>query len=1115
MKKLAFLPILFLVGNAMAAATLWRSPFILLSTSDTWTATQNFSTITVKDLTVTSTFTLSGTTLCVNDNVCYVFPSSAPFGVGAHWIITANVGKFYYVSFGGDGGGAGGGSVIGFRSVFSTNVVTNAAADTPHPLLISTNSLMEGTTLYVSSATIQTEASFYGPVIFSSGVLMGGATMPYPAVLQVGYGNAPTSSAFNTAIFRAARKPSNGIARLIVLDEPTSNGRDSGEVQLYSQVGLGYVGTRNNTLFSLGTNDSSSMEISTHSYISIGVNAIGAAFRGVIIQGQETGQGKNSRPTAYLDVWGGSVAIRGDFAGLSVGDFNRGQAMLSISSPSVPNNDVFRASSGTILSQVRGSSTTVFNPFTSASTFTVTQATVIINSVGMIFQSTIPGGTTEDDVLHRIRGTSVTYWGGDNAGSGSSGGGSSALYAVPGGVVISSLTFPLSDFKFFHDGVTGATFTWRGTTGTITGATVYRSSVTLSTTLVTAPFMIEGGSLTVRNPYAVDFGTHMIIEQGTGRFGIGTQSPQVPFHLYSTTHTGDIAIFQNESTDPHDNIGIRFTITGGADIGRMLYTLHNFDRHLLMQVADENNGLRDVMSLWVNGEIPKVGIGLSTNPISALDVGGGSITVNGGMSGIAVSTVSTIMRLEFLDGSAQTTAAGSLNLTTTNVKLDAIAVDTTTLKSMISSTWTAFTNFSSTAQAVGISTRNIQSFYAGFTSTSDAQQTKFVNFRSTTDAVITTTGNAVGALVISTTNIQNFFAGFTSTSDARGNTFQNFGSTRDAAINSTGTAVYQYAVFNATNTNLIHSTNTFDAAQLYKSSVTFSSSTINIGGSIVMIWQSSFTLGTAGQDCLYRDRVSSQTFWGTCPTGGAAGGGGGAASLAVGVGSLVDFTQVSSPTTHINFSTGPFKASLISPTTVYIDIDYSSLTAQGKITGGGATTKYVWYQYPATSLLAGGTDFASVASTTGKRGLWPHYEASFNDYVTGILSTEAVIGSLILPPEIDASSSVVFSAYIRAETPAASKNIQLLFKSSATIGGAINNFSLETSTGADLVPVPSVAGEWTRVTWEDTVSHLDWNAWEMVHWRLERSHNTARLTTTELAGDLRMSNFIIGIPVKN
>lgn len=74
---------------------------------------------------------------------------------------------------------------------------------------------------------------------------------------------------------------------------------------------------------------------------------------------------------------------------------------------------------------------------------------------------------------------------------------------------------------------------------------------------------------------------------------------------------------------------------------------------------------------------------------------------------------------------------------------------------------------------------------------------------------------------------------------------------------------------------------------------------------------------------------------GTSQTTAGGGGGGGSSSLAVGKGSSVDFTSISSPTSQINFSSGPFRVTLISPTTAFIDIDYSSMTVGVVISSKG------------------------------------------------------------------------------------------------------------------------------------------------------------------------------------
>lgn len=88
-----------------------RSPSAIYRTTATWTAAQTFSSVTtIGDLTVGGT--------CNN---C---------------------------------GAGGGGTTLGFRSIFSTNaVVTTNQPDSHHAFIISTGSLQPGTTLYVSSAT--------------------------------------------------------------------------------------------------------------------------------------------------------------------------------------------------------------------------------------------------------------------------------------------------------------------------------------------------------------------------------------------------------------------------------------------------------------------------------------------------------------------------------------------------------------------------------------------------------------------------------------------------------------------------------------------------------------------------------------------------------------------------------------------------------------------------------------------------------------------------------------------------------------------------------------------------------------------------------------------------
>jgi hypothetical protein len=79
------------------------------------------------------------------------------------------------------------------------------------------------------------------------------------------------------------------------------------------------------------------------------------------------------------------------------------------------------------------------------------------------------------------------------------------------------------------------------------------------------------------------------------------------------------------------------------------------------------------------------------------------------------------------------------------------------------------------------------------------------------------------------------------------------------------------------------------------------------------------------EDCLGTDG-SGNVQSGTC------GGGGGGSSLAVGTGSAVAVTEISSPTSIINFSSGAFFVEATGGSTAYVRLDFSSITAQGLIT---------------------------------------------------------------------------------------------------------------------------------------------------------------------------------------
>ena len=147
------------------------------------------------------------------------------------------------------------------------------------------------------------------------------------------------------------------------------------------------------------------------------------------------------------------------------------------------------------------------------------------------------------------------------------------------------------------------------------------------------------------------------------------------------------------------------------------------------------------------------------------------------------------------------------------------------------------------------------------------------------------------------------------------------------------------------------------------------------------------------------------TMSGSTATVGATGGGG-AGSLAVGKGSLVDFTQVSSPTSHVSFATGPFIVTLISPTSAFITLDFSSITAQGKISGASPITETDWTVMNTThsqriqqiSLDTGTlrTLFGNFTSTSDARGnTFVNFRSTTDSSITNYITINATNTNLL------------------------------------------------------------------------------------------------------------------------
>ena len=116
-------------------------------------------------------------------------------------------------------------------------------------------------------------------------------------------------------------------------------------------------------------------------------------------------------------------------------------------------------------------------------------------------------------------------------------------------------------------------------------------------------------------------------------------------------------------------------------------------------------------------------------------------------------------------------------------------------------------------------------FFKTFTSTSDAQQTKFVNFRSTTDAQIGTFNNFNST---GDANDLSFWA-FTSTSDAQQTKFVNFRTTTDVGLDARGDAFG-----NPSSTMIIRAPfGIYSSSGVFDSSVTIRTIIISTGGALL------------------------------------------------------------------------------------------------------------------------------------------------------------------------------------------------------------------------------------------------------------------------------------------
>ena len=182
---------------------------------------------------------------------------------------------------------------------------------------------------------------------------------------------------------------------------------------------------------------------------------------------------------------------------------------------------------------------------------------------------------------------------------------------------------------------------------------------------------------------------------------------------------------------------------------------------------------------------------------------------------------------------------------------------------------------------------------------------------------------------------------------------------------------------------LLNSTNTWTKPQTFISSITVVMGTTSFNGN-AYVWPS--TAPSAGQHLVITFQANGYNYlaWGG-DGGGSGGGGGGAASLAVGQGSLVDFLQISSPTTHISVSTKDFTVTLISPTTAFIASNYAGILNSSNVWVANQYGSSITYSNIVISSNLYVVNIATIGTSLGVNGVGSRFLPSI--YLAGDIKT--------------------------------------------------------------------------------------------------------------------------------
>lgn len=403
--------------------------------------------------------------------------------------------------FSGDGSGltgisgAGGGTTLGQRTVFSTNAVTNSnGGDTPHPFIISTNTLQVGTTFYTSSGTI---AGVSGLTVFTveRGTSSFDSVTSSAIYMKIGAEIYAATSDVNSGGYGFIGNPSVGMfygGNNLAFWQGGSAMSFNAGVLTVSQLSANNAGSLSSPNYSLG-------------------------FNGGLINRN----GSNDFQLGYNGVE--KIRMSGATNGVSFGAIPSNGAGVRVGTECV-NCDIFTVSSETNKFQVRKDSSSFYNDFYSSSdTYLLNlknQSTIGTDSSGKIVAGT-GGGGAGDNLGSHVATTTVQMNG----------------YAIIGSskIAIGNTTsqYALSVTSIQGNGslveiTTGTTrlFEADGTSATLNWSTLNIGSGTVKND---AQLLSKLGN--INNPSYSFYAS-----KNTGMYGTGGSSPQIKFTVNGTDH---------------------------------------------------------------------------------------------------------------------------------------------------------------------------------------------------------------------------------------------------------------------------------------------------------------------------------------------------------------------------------------------------------------------------------------------------------------------------------------------------------------------------------------------------------------------------------------------------